>query len=369
MKKTKSLIESQGLVDKDGIQWYDLADLITEYIYDLQHGLNADPFYDEDNETITKGSIEGYYQYKNSKKMPSYIIPDWIGRFNINIIKDKISGGTFLKTNAKLNDNQKLNFTIEIGKSIESPDLCCNTLVHEFQHAYTWWLVLTKRLKLHNARTGNLYHHATKGFDNSRYSKDFVPMAMQKFPDLVEIHNEVFEDAEYLERIILTGFYHSDVDEMRSFIQEYAKEMMRIIKTNYESISSQIKQSLELKQDFNNLSKDEQLRSNILNNVYPNYNDNKFYKVYRAYYEFYKKLEKMNIDEDIATQAIKKSSHAIRMALHIPVNKTLIKFDGDANNILKQIAKKQLPKYGNVIKKMQNIFVKLIMELPVYEEN
>jgi len=50
MKKYNSIKESQGLVDKDGIQWNDLSDLITEYVYDVKHGLNADPFYDEDNE-------------------------------------------------------------------------------------------------------------------------------------------------------------------------------------------------------------------------------------------------------------------------------------------------------------------------------
>lgn len=365
MKNRNLIKESQGIVDKDGIQWFDLSDLITDYVYDLQNGLNADPFYDADNESITKGNIESYYQYKHAKKIPSYIIPDWIGSFTINIIKDKDSNGTFLKKTSKLNDSKKLVFTIEIGQAIESPDLFCNTLVHEFQHAYTWWLALTKHIMLHNNRRGNLYMHASKGFDNTYYSDNFVPLAMQKFPDLIEINDDIFNNAEGLERIILTGFYHSDVDEIRSFIQEFAKDMMRIIKNNYELISAQIKRSLEFKGDFNHINKDEQYRSNILNNIYTDYNFSKYYKIYKAYYEFYKKLEKMEIDDNIATQVVKKCVHAIRMALYIPANKSLTKFEGDANNILKRVAKRQIPIYENVLKKMQKIFVKLIMEIPV----
>jgi len=64
--------------------------------------------------------------------MPSYIIPDWIGSFTINIIKEKGNKGVFIKKTAYLNELQKLNFTIEIGSAIEDPDTFCNTLVHEF---------------------------------------------------------------------------------------------------------------------------------------------------------------------------------------------------------------------------------------------
>jgi len=60
--------------------------------------------------------------------------------------------------------------------------------------------------------------HASKGFNDAYYSSNFVPLAMQKFPDLIEINDDIFNNAEGLERIILTGFYHSDVDEIRSFI-------------------------------------------------------------------------------------------------------------------------------------------------------
>ncbi len=365
MKKYNSIKESQGLVDKDGIQWNDLSDLITEYVYDVKHGLNADPFYDEDNEQVVKGNIEGYYQYKNSKKMPSYIIPDWIGSFTINIIKEKGNKGVFIKKTAYLNELQKLNFTIEIGSAIEDPDTFCNTLVHEFQHAYSFWIQLLKGFYMHTNRTANLYHHATKGFDNERYSGSFVPMAMQKFPDLIEINNEVFENAEYLERILLTGFYYSDIDEIRSFIQEFANDIMHKIKKNIDDIKDDIRQALAFKGDFNNLTKEEQFYANILNNISINCYSSAYYKTYKSYYNFYKKLENSNIDEDIAAKAINGAKKAIKLSLRKNMAKDLIKFDGDANNILKQIAKKQIPIYEKALKKMQKIFVKLIMEIPI----
>lgn len=365
MKKIKYIQESQGLIDKDGIQWNDLSDLITEYVFDLEHGLNSDPFYEVDNESITRGNIEGYYQYRNSKKMPSYIIPEWIGTFNINIVKDKSSKGTFIKKTAKLNNWNKLDFTIEIGSAIEEPDYFCNTLVHEFQHAYTFWIELTKHILLHNNKTANLYQHAQKGFHGDKYKEKFVPFVMQKFPDLVEINDDVFNNVESVERIILTGFYHSDIDEARSFIQEFANDIMHKIKNNIKDIQKEIKQALEFKGDFNNISRTKQIQSNILNNISINCYSSRYYKIYKSYYNFYKKLQKINVDEDVAYNVIKNSSKAIRMFLNIPSNKKLIEFEGDGNKILKQIANKQIPVYEKILKKMEKIFVKLILEIPV----
>ena len=362
--KNNSINESQGLIDKDGIQWNDLSDLITDYVYDLQNGLNADPFYNGEDTEISMGQIESYYQYINSKKIPNYIIPNWISSFTINIIRDKNNNGSFLKKSAKLNNN-KLVFTIEVNTNMENPDAFCNTLVHEFQHAYTRWIELTKKLYLHNNRTANLYYHSTKAFDDEKYGGKYHPMVMQKFEDLIEINDEIYTNPQYLERTLLTGFYYSDVDELRSFIQEFATDMMKKIKNDIVNIRKQIKQSLEFKGDFNNVSKIEQFNSNILNNLSISCYSSKYYKIYKAYYNFYKKLEKMNVDADVAAEAIKGASKAIRMSLYISPNKKLIQFEGDENDLLKQIAKKQIPIYENVLKKMQRIFVKLIMEIPV----
>ena len=363
-KMTNLIKESQGLVDKDGIQWNDLSDLITDYVYDLQNGLNADPFYNGEDAEISLKQIESYYQYKNSKRLPNYIIPDWIGSFTINIIKDKDNNGTFLKRTAKLNNN-KLVFTIEADTDMENPDAFCNTLVHEFQHAYTHWIELTKKIHLHDNRSANLYHHSTKAFDDEKYGGNCLPMAMQKFEDLIEINDVVYTNPQYLERALLTGFYYSDIDEIRSFIQEFATDMMKKIKKDIVNIRKQIKQSLEFKGDFNNVSKIEQFNSNILNNLSISCYSSIYYKAYKAYYNFYKKLEKTNIDSEVAFEAIKGASNAIKIALHISQTKKLIQFEGDENDLMKQIAKKQIPIYENALKKMQKIFVKLIMEIPV----
>lgn len=364
MKKSNSLIESQGLVDKDGIQWYDLSDLITEYIYDLQHGLNSDPFYDGESAVINENQIKSYYQYLHSKEMPSYIIPDWIGGFLIVLRKAKRTNGTFLAKEAKLVNNV-LVFTIEANDSMDSPDLLRNTLVHEFQHAYSFWLQLTKGVSFHNAKTSNMYRHATKGFDNERYGGQYHPMVMQKFVDYLEINDEIFENPLYLERTILTGFYYSNTDEIRSFTQEFATDIMHQIKNNIDTIRDEIKTSLKFKGDFNNVTKEEQFRSNILNNLSITCYSSRYYKVYKSYYKFYKKLETMNVDEDIAYDAIKGSSKAIRICLGIPPNKKIVEFDGDGNKVLKEIAKKQIPIFENALRKMQKIFVKLISEIPV----
>lgn len=355
--------ESQGLVDKDGIQWYDLSDLITDYVYDLQNGLNADPFYDGGDAEISIKQIESYYQYKNSKKIPSYIIPEWIGEFVIKILKDKASSGSFLRGQAILKNN-KLNFTIEISGKINNPDGFNSTLVHEFQHAYTCWINLSKKLK-YNRQTSDLYAKSTQAFDDSKYGENFHQLATQDFVDLIKVNNEIFKNPKYLERTLLSSFYYAEDSEIRSFIQEYAADIMQAIKRNITDIKKQIKQSLEFKGNFNNIPKSEQYQSNILNNLTINYYSSKYYKIYWSYYLFYKKLANMNIDEDVAYEAIKNASKAIKLFLGINMTKKLVNFSGDENAVLKQIAKKQIPIYEKVLKKMQKIFVKLIMEIPV----
>lgn len=361
--KNNSINESQGLVDKDGIQWNDLSDLITDYVYDLQNGLNADPFYNGEDAEISMKQIESYYQYKNSKKMPTYIIPDWIGQFKI-IIKNKISKGSFLPYTAKINDN-KLSFTIEINSSQSSPDAFCDTLVHEFQHAYSYWLQITKKFNFFNNKTIKLYRYAQKGFDDSQYTESRVGMASKPFKDFVDIDNTAFKSAEKLERLLLTSFYYIDKDEIRSYIAEFANDIMHQIKKNIKAIKKEIKQSLEFKGDFNKLSTIEKFQSNILNNISISCYDSSYYQIYEAYYKFFKEIEKNYIDSDIANQTVRNNSYVIKTYLGISISKNIIKFDGDANKILVKIAKKQIPIYKNVLKKMQKIFVKLIMEIPV----
>ncbi len=364
MKNRNLLKESQGIVDKDGIQWYDLSDLITDYIYDLQHGLNSDPFYDGESAVINENQIQSYYQYLHSKEMPSYIIPNWVGGFIIVLRKAKRTNGTFLAKDAQLVNNVLL-FTIEVNDSMDSPNLLRNTLVHEFQHAYSFWLQSAKSANFYNAKTRNMYRYAIKGFEDEKYGGQYHPMAIQKFVDYVEVNNEIFKNPLYLERTILTGFYYSNIDEIRSFTQEFTTDIMHQIKNNIDTIRDEIKTSLKFKGDFNNVTKEEQFRSNILNNLSVTCYSCKYYKIYKLYYKFYKKLENINVDEDIAYDAIKGSSKAIRICLGIPVNKKIVEFDGDGNKVLKEIAKKQIPIYENALKKMQKIFVKLISEIPI----
>ena len=126
MKKDNFIFESQGIVDKDGIQWFNLSELIVDYIFDLLHGLNND-----NEHIITKGNIESYYQYIYKKQMPSYIIPEWIGTFKIHLAHEKKSKGSFWSSKAKLNNNDKLVFDIEINDTLD-PNSMSNTLVHEF---------------------------------------------------------------------------------------------------------------------------------------------------------------------------------------------------------------------------------------------
>jgi len=56
---------------------------------------------------------------------------------------------------------------------------------------------------------------------------------------------------------LLSSFYYAENSEIRSFIQEYAADIMSAIKRNITDIKKQIKQSLEFKGNFNNIPKSE----------------------------------------------------------------------------------------------------------------
>lgn len=364
MKKYNSVNESQGLIDKDGIQWNDLSDLITEYVYDLQHGLNADPFYNGNEAHIKNGTIESYYQYKHSKKMPNYIIPNWIGTFDITILETNTKG-RFLQTLAKLDNNKKLNFIIEINSNIDEPNLLCNTLVHEFQHAYSTWLQLTKNFKFYNNKQFKLYKQSTTAFHDKSYDS-LEAIAKQSFIDYIDIKDEVFENPKYLEKTLLTSFYYASEDESRSFIQEFAIDIIHKIKDNHDVIVNEIKESLKFKENFNEISSENKFKSNILNNLSISCYDSYYYKVYKIYYNFYKRLLNTYIDEDVASEVISNTGKTIKLYLNILSAKKLINFSGDENKILKQIAKKQILFYEKVLKKMQKIYVKIILELIQY---
>lgn len=341
------------MVDKDGIQWNDLADLITDYVFDLQHGMNSnpDPYITEGNAIITRGNLESYYQYIHTSKMPNYIIPEWAGYFRIYML-EKASNGAFIPRTAYLDSNRKLNFSIEASMDLKSPDEFRNTMVHELQHAYSHWIQLYKNIRFRDSRKNNMYMHAVKGFGDEKYGGKYHPMSIQKFPDLIEINEEIFENPLYLERTLLTGFYYADVDEIRSFIQEYANDMMQKIKNNIKEVKNDIE---DAKFNYNN----------VLDTLSINYYDSKYYKIYKSYLTFYKKLEKKQIDEDVAVQAIKGAAQAIKICLDIPPTKKLIQFSGDEERILREVARKQIPVYEGVLKKMHKIFVKLIMEIQV----
>lgn len=368
MNFQKYLKESQGLIDKDGVQWLNLCDLIVEYIYDLQHGLNSDPFYDEDYISITKSVLESYYQYKHSKQNPSYIFPKWIHTFNVILLKDKVSSGTFLKKEAKLSGDNKLIFTIEINDYTDiNPDSMHNTLIHEFQHAYSTWLELTKNINIYNKRDIELYNHAQTGFDNKKYGNGKLPLSQMSFNDFLEINDEVFDNTLYMERILLTSFYYIDKDEIRSFIQEFGSDMMKIIKKNIKTLQSEIKEANKFKGNFNNISKSEQWSSNILNNISINCYDSKYFKIYKSYESFFKKLMVFNLDEEIASEVVDKLNKPIKTFLNKKTE--LNKFDGDATKILQEIAKRQLKIFNNVTRKMEKIFAYLILQIPVKRPN
>jgi hypothetical protein len=78
------LNESFGVLT-DPEKTYDrLVKLITDYIYDLEGGLNNYiDLYPSETPIITPSILKSYWKYKNNKLFDETIIPKWMGNFTI----------------------------------------------------------------------------------------------------------------------------------------------------------------------------------------------------------------------------------------------------------------------------------------------
>lgn len=349
MKKVKSINESNGIVENDQKQWWDLCDLIVDYVYDLHDGLNSDPLYDPDDTEIHIDNIISYYNYKNSQKMPDYIIPDWIGDLIIYVKNDIPVGGYFMRDSAIIDEDGRLNFSVTINEKNLTPDKMRDTLSHEIGHGYTFWLEFINDFSIKSGRDKQLYSYAKNAFaSDSKYGSK-IPLTIKssnrgRNNRSIKLNPEIFTNQLKFEQTILTSFYYSDKSEIKSFMMSFGSQMMQIILNNI----GQIKQVLRENQG--------KTYTHILSQIPVSCYDNQFYKIYKSYQEFWNGID--NVEDEIIETTVNSIKRHIKVYLQLPHNSQINK------DTLLKVRDKELITYNKVVHKMERAFVDLISKIP-----
>ena len=352
--------ESYGIVTNENVQWEKLCNLICQYIFDLHDGMVSNPLYDEDNQNITLDNINSYYNYKYYKNISNDILPNWIGDFIIILLKNK-NDGIFYKSEAKLNNEQKLNIKIVVKDSADKgPDEITNILVHEFRHAYTTYLELTNKFKVNNKKEIKLYNKAQNQINEPKYN---IKKSIIKYydKDYLILDNDIYTNLNLAEQTILLSFYYTDTDEINSFLQEFDVSMKRLINSNKEQLKADIEESNSLKNNYLNRNISDQWKSNILNNLSITCYDNQYFRKYKALQQFWNGIQA--ISEEDATIIYNNLKQSIHAYFDKSLETELIKFSGDAQHLLKKIAENMLKIINKMINKMQRIYFEKIMQL------
>ena len=358
------LEESYGIVMNDN-KWDDLCSLIVDYIYDIQGGLNSNPFMDNSDEVIIKKNhIISYYKYKYNTQKINELIPNWIYDFKIILLTEHSTAGSFKKSEATL-VNDKLNFTIIIKDGVgKTPNEFNDTLIHEFRHAYTQWLELTKNFQVYSTNNSKLLYNAIisklKELPN-------INIVKQINIDSVVLNENIYSDKPAFQNAIIKSLYYTRPDEITSFLQEFANQIKYKISLKEYDIKKSIYDSNELKKKYNTLNNEDKWKSNILNNIDISGYSSKIYSQYQGLLLFWKYIEKTN--EELLDESLSDLRKIIKLYLNIPISKSIDSKYIDVIDVYKDIAQQQQNIIKKVLTKMNKIFAMLILNITTDKPN
>lgn len=265
------LNEEYGLVTNEEHSFMPLVQTIVEYIFDIQDGLNADPFYDpKEGSVITLKNITSYAKYVNKKiSAGQQLIPSWISNFNISILPNAMS-------NAYLNNivfkDGKVSFDITVGdKTLKSETSFTEDLLHEFRHAYQKWVKLNKGLKTQSDKSKDVYSAFTKLYNNETVPKILDFFIDEYYLDGVVLSDGSFTDKDMIENIIKYSFYLTDAEESVAYRENFSTRLAEILKKRDFHYDGQLLNDL----DFSQFSVP-------------------IYRVYAGYLQFWKNTNKID---------------------------------------------------------------------------
>lgn len=352
--------EAHGVVQGKDKDWKQLSECIIDYIYDLDNGLNVNPNYTGDRITIDMNEIVDYYKRVNNlKSLPDGFIPEWVNHFQLTLDEESKTKGLFVN-DFKLVDG-KLVFRIVLNNSYKrTAESMVDTLIHEFRHAYTKYINLSKNTNIKTHTDQKIYNSVQKQLHENPLDTPSITKYNSN-NDVLILDYSIYNNAEALAKYVLLSIYYIDKEELTSYYQEYNNQIERIINNNKEDIESSIRQSNKLKFDFNKLTRPEQFASNIMNNISVSPFQSSIYKIYKSYQLLWENIFKA--DDEILEKTIDLVNRNIKLFLNTDLTKKLIKFQGDERTVFKNLQEKILNRINSIIYKMDRLFAIHILEL------
>lgn len=358
------LNESFGVLT-DPEKTYDrLVKLITDYIYDLEGGLNNYiDLYPSETPIITPSILKSYWKYKNNKLFDETIIPKWMGNFTI-IVEPHVNQNYvayFQDNTAVLNkDTGRIDFTICItDKADKSYNVFYRQLTHEFRHAYTKYIKLTNNIGISSKNDRELYSIGLK------YAKANYPLIKKWDEDYIIPNNKILSDEDFITATIFKTLYYLNAAEIQSFLQEYAGAVNNLIGLHQNQAREAFQQSAKLKEDYKN-HKRRFIQLTNVSHIFPiTCRCFDLYRIYSVLRDFWH-YGLYRIDPDLLDDIILKNREVF-----IKIFKTRnihINIQGDGLKLLSKLAESYTKVLEKILKKMQNIFYSILYEYGTSEE-
>ena len=351
--------ESHGILTEQGKSIDNLVKLIADYIYDIEDGLNnyidLNP---SDKPIITLSILKSYWKYKNNQLFDNSIIPNWVGKFQIEIeeFHNQIYSACY-KKDAVLNNN-KIDFTIVIvDHSKKTYEQFLKELTHEFRHAYTDYIKKTTSTSLYN-------------FDTDLYKLGIqcakkCPLIANWNHDYLEVNQKIYTDEEYITSTIFKSIYYISPVEIPSYLQEYAVSLKMLAQSHMDEIFDVFEKTNILKKNYSNISRSEQWASNVQNALSFTYYDINIFRIYRGLFIFWNNINK--IDLDLLDHIILKNREVFIKLFQ--TRNIHINVQGDGLNLLSKLAEHYKKILARMLKKMYDIYYDIIYEIGNSKEN
>lgn len=347
------LNEAHGVITDPKKSTDKLVELIVDYIYDVEDGLNSYINLDPHTEPIiTLSILKSYWKYKHNNVFKQDIIPEWIGNFKIKIeeYKNQVYAALYTGKSTLNKETNKLDFDIIItDNSSKSTTRFAKELSHEFRHAYTDYIKKTVNNPNLYKKDMDLYKLGTQ------YARKYSIVSHWDI-DYIDVNEKIFTDKEYIQTAIFKSLYYLDASEIQSYLQEFAMALKLKIQDYAEDIEKALKQSRELKKNYKNLNNADKWMSNIQNNVPVSCYQINIYRTYKALYIFWSSIDK--IDPSLLDEVILENVEVFKKIFK--VNDIHINVLGDGMKYLKKVSFRYVKILAKMLKKMHDIYYDMI---------
>lgn len=243
MKNRNLIKESQGIVDKPGIEWKTFSIDIVNYLCENNCSFLKEIIKFLQNHKRCRFGIFSDPKQNDDEHLIQHM-PKWLSTLYIYISDDPKSvfcnsNGNFYPDFSKL-ENNKLIATISLGylqnylndegiiKIVKDKNRIISILIHELQHAYNYYIQLYKSQKssLNNYSGNSLANILTADFDSKNYTQQLSYLLY--FLDFDEmksrLHEFSFKINDVIDKNLFKNYKYTDIISKINIIDEIKKD-------------------------------------------------------------------------------------------------------------------------------------------------